>query len=208
MAEDFRVGPCHVYIGKPTTAAGADMVYLGATRGDVRVAPNIQVSFGRTDQLGSTPLSSAVYVTGPRPVATIPLVDEEKAKLLKQVPGGVITTAGGESALGFGNGFSKIALADVPTLALIPVEETTQGTNGVSADHGIWFPAAIVNVFGELVFNLPEGEDALQPHEVQVTSLYRAADHLAAAIATGHRCGWIGAPLALGLTWYLPAATA
>lgn len=207
MADDKRVGPCHVFIGDPTTAAGADMLYLGHTRGDVRVAPNINVAFGRADQKGMTPLADGVFVTGPRPVATIPLLDEEKAKLLKQIPGGVLTTASGETALGFGNGFAKIALASIPTLCLLPIDETSQGTNGVDADHAIWFPACIVNGFGELVFNLPDGDDAFNPHEIQVTSLLRESDQDSSAIPTGHRAGWIGAPKALGLTWYLPAAT-
>lgn len=208
MADTKRVGPCHVYLGDPTQAAGAGMKYLGHTRGDVTVTPGVNVAFGRADQLGRTPLADAVYVTGPTPVVSIPLLDEERAKLNKYIHGSVLTTASGETALGFGNGFAKIALASVPTLILVPIDQTAQGTNGIDADDMIVLPAAIARDVGQFTFKLPDGEDAFSPHEVQFAGLYRAADQASAAIPTGHRVISYGPPKALGLTWYLPAATA
>jgi len=207
MADVKRVGPCHAFLGDPTQAAGAGMTYLGHTRGDVTVAPGISIAFGRADQKGRTPLADAVYTTGPLPVVGLPLVDEEREKLNKYVHGSVLTTASGETALGFGNGFAKIALASVPTLILLPVDETAQGTNGIDADNMIVLPAAICRDFGQLTFKLPEGEDAFSPHDTQFAGLYRETDHAAAAIPTGHRVMFYGPPKALGLTWYLPAAT-
>lgn len=205
MAADLRVGPCHIYLGNPTIANGTGMVYLGATRGDVRVSPNVNVSTGRADQYGSAPLATAVYTGGPRPVAIAPLVDEEKAKLVHQIIGSELITANGETALAFGTSFKAIPLSEIKTLALVPVTEMDQGVNGVDAKHAIWFPAAVSNAFGDIVFNLPEGDDALQPHELQLVSLYREKDQANNVIPPAARVGWIGAPKALGLTWYLPA---
>lgn len=207
MADLKRVGPCHAFLGNPTTAAGAGMKYLGHTRGDVTVAPGINVAFGRADQKGRTPLADAVYTVGPTPVVSLPLIDEERAKIKEYVPGSVLTTASGETALGFGSGFAKIALASVPTLILLPVDQVTQGTNGIDADDMVVLPAAICRDFGQLTFNLPDGEDVFNPHEVQFAGLFREADHAAAAIPTGNRVLFYGPPKALGLTWYLPAAT-
>lgn len=207
MADVKRVGPCHAYLGNPTQAAGAGMKYLGHTRGSVTVAPGINVAFGRADQKGRTPLADSVFTIGPTPVVSLPLIDEEKAKLKEYVPGSVLTTASGETALGFGDGFAKIPLASVPTLILVPIDEVSQGTNGIDADNMVVLPAAIARDFGQLTFSLPEGDDVFQPHEVQFAGLLREADHASAAIPTGHRAMFYGPPKALGLTWYLPAAT-
>ena len=207
MAENKRVGPCHVFIGDPTTASGADMQYMGYTRGEVTVNLQIGVSMGRVDQLGQTPQADSIYTIGPRPVASLPLIDEEKVKLEKVLPGATVTG----SALGFGSGFSKIADGDIDTLALIPVDETDQGTNGIDAPNAIWFPAVIATDFGQLVFNLPEGDDAFNPHEVQVASLFRESDQGSNNIDDEARAGFIGSPNEFtdlaSAGWSLPAAT-
>lgn len=204
MAEKLRVGPAHIFLGNPTTAAGAGMKYMGVTRGDVTVAPGINVAMGRADQKGRTPLADGVFSIGPTPIVSIPFLDEEKAKLLKVLPGSSITG----SALGLGSGFSKIALADIPTLCILPIDQTGSGTNGIDSVDAIWLPGAISTEFSGLVFNLPEGDDAFPRHEVQIAGLYREKDHGDAAIAAAARVAFVGPPSAFSLTWYLPAATA
>ena len=207
MADVKRVGPCHAFLGNPTVAGGTGMRYLGHTRGDVTVAPGINIAFGRADQRGRTPLADGVYTVGPTPVVSLPLLDEEREKIRDCVPGSVLTTGGGETALGFGSGFARIALAAIPTLILLPVDQVTQGTNGINADDMVVLPAAIARDIGQFTFNLPDGEDVFSPHEVQFAGLLRDADQGAAAIPAAHRAIFYGPPLALGLTWFLPTAT-
>lgn len=205
-----RVGPCYAFIGDPTQAAGAGMIYLGLTRGDVRVSPNINVALGRADQSGSTPRADAVFTTGPTPVVSVPLVDEDKAKLVEYITGSSSAVVGAHTALGFGSGFSQITEANVPTLALIPVAEIASGTNGIEAENAIWMPAAIANGVGDFIFNLPEGEDVFQPHETQFVGLYREEDQdgVPNAIPANARVMFMGSPEAftdLATEWSLPA---
>jgi len=208
MAERFRVGPCRVMVADHVTDPVSEWVDLGETRGDivVQIAPG-RYSLGRADQFGMTPLAAAVWSTGPQASCTVALLEHSLAKLLRVFPGSVLTTGGGETALGFGSGFARIALAAIPTLILLPVDQVTQGTNGINADDMVVLPAAIARDIGQFTFNLPDGEDVFSPHEVQFAGLLRDADQGAAAIPAAHRAIFYGPPLALGLTWFLPTAT-
>lgn len=209
-----RVGPCHVFLGDPTVVDGGGMTYMGYTRGDVSVAMNIGVSTGRSDQQGRTPLADGVFVTGPTPVVSLPMVDEEKDKLVKVLPGSSLT---GSTALGAGSGVTVLDVSSIDTLALVPVDEIDQGTNGIDAPHAIWIPAAISTDFGALMFNLPDGDDAFDPHEVQIAAMLRETDQDANELDQDNGVLFIGppdqftnlqnpAPPPDGL-WSLPAAT-
>lgn len=213
MSEVLRVGPAHIFLGDPAQASGAGMTYLGATRGDVRVSPGIQVAMGRKDQLGRTPVADAVYTVGPMPVVSIPFIDEEKAKLAVKVANSVVNTNSSKTALGFGSGFAAVAAADIGTLAIIPVAEIASGTNGIDAPNAIWLPAVICTDFGQFTFNLPEGDDIFPPHEMQFAGLYREQDLDGApnTIPADMRVMFYGTPngaAALDGEWSLPAATA
>lgn len=210
MPDTFRVGPALLFYGNPGTLNGTDMTYLGLTKGDVSVTPNVRIALGMADQTGMTPRSDAAYRVGLAPIVSAPLLDEAKTILQKLLPGSSVVTAAGKTSLAFGSGFSKIAEADIGTLAIIPVDEKAQGTNGIDAVNGIWLPAAISNQFGSLVFRLPdEGEDsAFNPHETQFAGLRRVTNWgLGGALTEAARTMFIGPPGAHGLTWYLPAVT-
>ena len=172
MAQVHRVGPCFAFMGNPNIASGAGMTFLGFTRGDVTVAPNINISTGRVDQIGMSGLAESAWSGGLDPVASLPLIDEDKDKLEKLIIAGKKQTNSSKESFGFGSGFTKLTAGGINTLALIPYDELTQGTNGVDAPNGVWFPAAIAFDFGNLVYNLPEGtDDAHVVHEVQVRGL-------------------------------------
>lgn len=207
MADTFRVGPALIFYGDPSVAAGASMLYLGTTKGDVVVSPNIKIALGMADQTAGTPRSDAVFRVGLAPVVQVPLLDEAKTILTKLLPGSSVVTAGGKTSLGFGSGFSKIAEANIGTLAIIPVDEKAQGTNGIDAPNGVWLAAAISNQFGNLTFRLPdEGDDsAFNPHETQFAGLRRVTDWGAGgALTDAARTMFVGSPTAHGLTWTLP----
>lgn len=211
MAEVLsRIGPAYLFYGNPTTALGVNMKFLGVTKGDVKVTPGIQIARGFADQAGSTARADSVYRVGAEPRVGVPLLDEEKAKLRLLLPGSSLVTANAATALGFGSGFAKIATADIGTLCVLPIDQASQGTNGIDATDAVWFPGAIVTEFGDLTYALPdEGDDTVfSPRDTVFACLYRETDHAGTAIPAAGRVGWIGSPKALGLTgWTLPAPT-
>lgn len=205
MAFEPNLGPYYVFKGDPTTASGADMVYLGKTRGDITLNPNLGIMTGFADQTGRTPLADTVYDSGPLPVVQVPFVDEEKAKMIKYFENGAIVTNSSNSAIGFSSGIGKIAIADIDALALIPVSQIAEGTNGIDAPNAIWIPRVIAKSPGEFTFNLPDGEDILNPHTVEFHALYYETDQDAQTIDASLRYGFYGPPSAdSGLTWSLP----
>lgn len=207
MADVYRVGPCWAFLGNPLTASGADMTFIGKTRGDVTVAPNVSISLGRVDQQGVTPLPDAVFFSGLAPIVTLPLVDEDKAKMAEYLTGATLESNGGFDAVGFGSGFKKIALADIKTLALLPVKESYPAEPAEDPD-AIWLPAVIANQFGTLTFNLPDGgDDSLNPHETQFAGLLRQEDQGANAIPASMQVLFFGSPSAGSLAWTLPDPT-
>lgn len=206
MAFEPRLGPCHIFKGDPTTADGADMQYLGKTRGDVIFNPQLGINMGRADQVGRTPLADTVYDSGPLPILQAPFVDEEVAKMLKYFENASQVTNSTRSAMGFSDGISKIAIANIETLAVIPVAEIGEGTNGIDAPNAIWLPRCIAVSPGEFTFNLPDGDDILNPHTVEFHALYYETDQDDNTINAALRYGFIGAPGAdSGLSWSLPA---
>ena len=208
--ENFVIGPRHVFLGNPETANGADMTHLGLTRGNVTVSIGLNIAYARADQHGRTPLADVVYTTGLTPVANCPFIDEDKAKLAKIIVGSTVRTNAGKTAIGLGSGFRKVAASEIGTLALIPQAEIDVGTNGVEAPNGLWLPAVIVNDAGQLVYNLPEGDDSLNPRDTQFTGLRRLRKFdgtTATDIPEDMQTIFIGPPSAVGaLTgWSLPA---
>lgn len=168
MAERFRVGPCRILVAEHATDPVSAWVDLGDTRGDVvfRVDAG-RYALGRADQKGLTPTADAVWSTGPRISCTVPLLEQSLAKLQHVFPGSVLTSAGGETALGLGNG---IALRSTKAYCLVPLDEYTAGSSWAEAPNAVWIPRGVV-VSGEArPLALPEGDDALSDsgHTVQV----------------------------------------
>lgn len=204
---EYKLGPALTYLGDPTQASGAGMTFLGHTRGDTTINPNINISTGQVDAKGNIPLADAVFNSGPQPVANIPLVEEAKEKLKELLPGSSIATNGGDGALLLGSGVQKIAVADIPTLCIIPVDEVDSGTNGIDAPNAWWFPRAICNQFGAITFQLPDGEDNLSNYtrDTAIISLYHETDQASTSIPKDARPGFRGAPAEAGITgWSLP----
>ena len=187
MPANYRVAPVMCFYGNPNIAAGAGMHFLGFSRGDVTVSPNLNIVTGRVDQVGTSPLADAVWASGHGPQATIPLIDEDIDKMVEYVLGSAKQTRGSNTSWGIGSGFTK--LEDIGTLAMIPVNELSTGTNGIDAPNGQWFPAAVCTNFGDFVNNLPEGNDAFQAHEVTFMSTYMDFDARRTTTAGNARTG-------------------
>lgn len=209
MAEEYRIGPALVYMGDPTQASGAGMNFLGHVRGEITVNPQINISFGNVDARGNIPLADAVFNSGPQPIANIPFVDEEKAKLQQLLPGSSLATNGGKTALLLGKGVKKIAVADIDTLVIIPVDEVAVGTNGIDAPNAWWFPRAITQEFGNFTFTLPDGDDILGGYSraTVIASLYHPTDQGSNTVPEDARAGFRGSPEGAGFTagtWSLP----
>lgn len=205
MSFNPRRGPCYVFYGDPTTAAGADMKYLGFTRGDVVVNPNLNISTGYADQTGLTPRADSVYDSGATPMVQVPFIDEETAKMAAYILGSTTVINGGKNALGFSAGPAVIPVAKIGTLALIPMNEITSGANGIDAPNGIWLPRAIPTAIGEFTFKLEDGDDNFSPHTVEFAGAYYEKDQDDKVIDKNIRRGFIGAPGAdSGLNWFLP----
>ena len=126
---------------------------------------------------------------------------EEKEKLVAYMVNATKTT----DSISFGTDIGKIDPANVPTLCLLPISETGEGTNGIDAPNAIWFPRAIASDVGQFTFNLPEGEDSFNPRDTQFTSLYAEEDQGATSIPPDARAGFIGKPTDYSLTWQLPS---
>lgn len=205
--EVYNPGPALVYLGDPTQASGAGMNFLGHVRGEITVSPQVNISMGNVDAKGNIPLADAVFNSGPQPIAGIPFVDEEKAKLTELLPGSSTVTNGGNTALLLGSGVEKVAVADIGTLCIIPVDEVDQGTNGIDSDNAWWFPRAITQAFGQFSYTLPDGEDILNDYsrDTTIASLYHDKDHAGTTIPKDARPGFRGSPNGAGISgWSLP----
>lgn len=208
--ENIRVGPSYAFIGDPTQTDvdghATAMTYLGRTRGDVVINPNAQIAVGRTDQTGSSPLASAIFFSGIAPTVTIPLVDEEKAKMNEVYNNTSIEVSGALEAIGFGSQFREIPLANLNTLCLLPVKDISSyaGLNGVEEPEAFWLPHIVARNYGQFTFNLPEGDDVLNPHEVEFAGLYHHEDQANTPIPESMRVLFQGPPDAGSLGWALP----
>jgi len=203
--EQYNIGPCLALLGDPTTASG--MTYLGPTRGNVTIQPQIQIHTGMVDQSGMIPRADAIFNSGPQPVASVPLVDEAIEKLQLLLSGSSVQTSGSDKALLLGSGVKQIAVSDINTFCVIPMNEIS---DGVTAANGWWFPRAITTSFGNITFTLPSGNDLLsnQARTTTITSLYYETDQAGTTVPADARPGFRGDPSIAGLTgWQLPDLT-
>jgi hypothetical protein len=200
------LGVCHILVGDPTKAAGAGMTSIGETRGDVTVSLELLTAYARSDQAGAVPLASSAYTSGVRPTVTVPLYPASRTILSQLLPGSKIVTDALEakSALAFGSP-GRIPEEDIPTMVLVPVDQLA---DGIDAEDAVWLPAMGVIEAGQLVFALPEGDDAGSPMSYQLASLHRKTDQSGEPIMKVARNGWMGPPAAVGLAdWTLPDLT-
>jgi hypothetical protein len=136
----------------------------------------------------------------------VPLYPDSRKILNQLLPGSKIVTdvESSKSALLFG-GPARIPEEDVPTMVLVPEDQLA---DGVDANDAIWLPAMGVVEGGQIVFTLPEGDDAGSPMTYQLTSLYREKDQAGEPITKDARNGWLGSPKAAGMAdWSLPDLT-
>ena len=187
MAENIRVAPMLAFYGNPNIALGAGMTFLGYTRNNITASANLNVVTGKVDQVGMSPLATSVWASGHAPQAVLPLIDEDKDKLSTYVLGSAKIVNAGKESWGIGAGFVRIA--SIGTLALIPVHEASIGTNGIDAPNGQWFPAAVCTNLGDFISNLPEGNDAHQPHETTFMGCYLDFDDRPTAAGGAARAG-------------------
>ena len=223
----YRVGPCHVFFGNPNQAAGAGMQFLGFTRDDVELTPTVNISSGRVDQIGTSGLADAAWFGGMDPTVSVPLVDEDKDKLAAYITYGAKITNSGKTSFGFGSGFKKFTPTEVGTLALIPSDELSVGTNGVDAPNGVWLPAAVCVDIGSFMYSLPDNNnDAMSRRSTQFRGLRLQYDvrptsgntlltgNARRQIPASHRICFIGPPGSVPTDatfgeingWSLPAA--
>ena len=182
------------------------MTYCGYTRGNVSINPNLNISRGRADQLGLTPMADSIRDVGATPMVSAPMIDETLTILAALMPGSTTVTNTTKTALGFSAGPAAIPVASIGTLALIPMDEIDQGTNGIDAPNAIWIPRAFIPNIGEFIHNNEQSDDDFNPHTVEFHGAYYATDHDGQTVNAGLRRGFIGTPNAdTGLTWSLPA---
>lgn len=207
MARKFRIGPCYAFMGD-FSAATPDVLYLGPTRGDVVIEPGVQIARGRTDQSGQAPLADGIWLAGYAPVITLPLVDEEKAKLARQMPGARVVTSGSDTALVFETSPRKLADTEIHTLALVPVEVAKSSlANADKWEHEdtIWVPGVVTIEVGQFVFGeIADTDDALRPHEVRLVACYREKLQNGSAVPEDARLLFFGSPAAAGLSLSYP----
>lgn len=198
------IGPCYVFGGNPTTANG--MIYLGATRGRITVNPRVEIATARLDRFGRAPIAEGIFVTGAFPLVTVPFADEDKAKLVRHIPGTEKVTAGGKNALLFPSRPKQIATADIQTLCLLPVRATADYPANCGDDEEAWWiPAAIPTGDTEFAHELPEGDDIYgsTAHTVQFIGAVRQKDHAAAAIPEKAQVIFRGSATGAGLASWL-----
>ena len=161
MAEVLRVGPSLIFGGDFTTAGAADVFFLGKTRGEITITPNIEITSGRSDQTGNTPLPEGVKFSGLRPIVSAPLIDEDKTKMQKIFLGSSLGTQNSLQAIGFGSKFKHIPKSSLFTMCILPIRAIADyaGTNGINDPEAFWLPLVAPRDFGNFTFNLPEGED-------------------------------------------------
>lgn len=207
MSEVFRVGPAHIFAGNFLDSSGfTDVKYVGKTRGDVVVRPNVAIARGRADQLGNAAMTDAVWLGGYAPEISIPLVDEDPDKLAIFMPGATVATSGSKKAITFPSTPRKIANAVIPMLAIIPVRDTYtnfgSGADPWNDQDAFYFSGVIARDLGELIYGpIEDSDDALNPHTVQLVALHRRKwQNDSTAVPSGKEVFWRGSPDAAGIT--------
>lgn len=208
MANTYRIGPMHAFWGDFLDNSGAftDVTYLGKTRGDVTVTPNAQIARGRVDQLGPVPIADAIWLGAYAPVISLPLVDEDKTKLSKMMPGSAVVTSGSKSALTFPSAPEQITNASIGSLMLVPVRGSYtnfgSGADPWNDPDNYFFSGVIPRSVGEFAYGeITDTDDALNPHTVELVACRRTlfADD-STAVPTGKEVWFMGSPDAAGLT--------
>lgn len=134
MAERVhRVGPCYLFAGNPNIPQGAGMESLGFTRGDVTVAPNINVSTGRVDQRGQSALAGSAWSGGVDPMVTMPLIDEDKDKLAAYLQAGEKRESG---ALAVSGSIFERGVTGISAIAIAAGRTPAAGTWTIRATSG------------------------------------------------------------------------
>ncbi|HMB77131.1 MAG TPA: hypothetical protein VKN76_12075 [Kiloniellaceae bacterium] len=191
------IGPAYVYVGNFT---GTPDVYQLVDVEDVTVDLGLRDAYTSNADLNGTPTVEGIYRLSPRPVAQITLQDISVDQLQELVLGISKTTSGSDEGIGFGSTFEQIPEASVPSVFILP---TSQSADGVGAGNGIWFPGATISGLDGISFGRVDEGEILNPFNLTINAVYRAADQAAASIPANARIAWMGPPAAFGLSWSL-----
>lgn len=198
MSKSFFVGPARLFIGDPTQTDGAGMTPLGDTE-TVTFNPGIAMTGVTTAQTHDAYDADGIYTLPPNPNVQAELYESDLDKMLALVLGGENI---GTSGIGFGGPIEKVA--SVPTLAVIPEFELSQGEE---APHGIWIPAAVVEDLSGIVYNrMTSGGNSGNTYSVTFRAARRLKDQGDTDIPTKAQFAFMGTMTDLGLTWSLPSA--
>jgi len=191
------VGPCNVFLGDFTAGGGGDLVKLTDVE-NVQIDLGIRRPYTSNATLDGVPTVDGLYQHTPRPVVQMTLVDADIAQL-EILLTLTKTTTTSIDALGFGNSFSAITAANVPSLFIQPQQ---QQSSGASAVNGIWFPAVRISGVNGINFGRTGDQEIQQAYQVTCDAVYRATDQNSGAIPDGFRVAWMGPPAGAGIsTW-------
>ena len=196
MADFKPVGAALLYLGDFATPSVTQIVDVET----VEVDYGVSGAYTSNASLNGTPTASGQFRLAPKPVVRAQIADAGIDQLALFLPGITKATSGSDEAIGFGSSFTAIAEASVPSLFVLPDQ---QSADGVDAANGIWLPAVTITGPNGMSFGrVPEGE-ILQPFNVEFRGAYRDTDQGSTAIPENARIIFVGPPAAFSLTWAL-----
>lgn len=190
------LGPCQVYVG---VFAGTVAVTELTDVEEVSLDLGIRMPWTSNANLDGVPTADGLYYHTPQPKIQMTLVDADLAQLTSLLPI-TTTTASSQTGLGIGSSFAAIAEADVPSMFILPRQ---QSASGVNAPNGIWLPAVRIAGFNGIRFGRTGDQEIQQAYQVNVDAVYRETDHDSTSIPAQARVLFFGSPTAFGLTWAL-----
>jgi len=160
----------------------------------------LRSAFTSNADLNGTPTVDGQYRLSPRPIAQVTLADAEVTQLVEFMLGITATTVGSDTGVGFGSSFTLIAASAVPTLFILPSQ---QSADGVGANNGIWFTRVNISGLDGINFGRVDEGEIQQFYNVQFEAVFSATDQASTAVPADARIAFMGPPAAFGLSWSL-----
>lgn len=189
------IGPALLYLGDPT-ASGTMTQVIDVE--NVSLDLGLRSAYTSNASLNGTPVVDGQYRLSPRPIAQVTLADASVDQLAEFLLGLSKTVNGSDEGVAFGSSFTAIARADVPTLQILPDQ---QSADGVNAANAIWFPATTIGGLDGINFGRVDEGEIQQFYNITFEAVYTATDQSAGAIPADARIAFMGPPSAFGLTW-------
>jgi hypothetical protein len=167
---------------------------------NVEVDLGLRSAYTSNADLNGTPTVDGQYRLSPRPVARVTLADADVTQLDEFLLGLSAATASSETAIGFGSSFTSVSSANVPTLFILPSQ---QSSDGVGANNGIWFTRTTISGLDGINFGRVDEGEIQQFYNVSFEAVYAATDQGSNAIPADARIAFMGPPAAYGLSWSL-----